>query len=479
MIPFIGFLPDADEHLQGVITDCEMMLPTMKGYKGAPSFVSATDALSAACRGAAYVLKLDNSTRLFAGTQTKLYELAGTSWNDVSKVGDYVGSGDSVWRFAQFGDVSLAVNGTDAFQYSNGSGAFADLSGAPKAAVIETVQGFVMVGNYNDGSSVPDGIYWSAYLDYSDWTPDVATQSGNLRLLDTPGEVRGLKRLGQYAIAYKEQSMYLGVNNGPPVLWGFTFVSGEIGAVSHESIVSIETAHFFISRTDIFMFDGARPVPIGEGVREWFFNDLNSDYAFKIRGFHDKNTAQILWYYPSTSSTGELDSCIVYNYRTRKWGRANRTIEACLEYLTGALTYAGLEAAYTTYDTIPSVSYGSPFWTTSTPNSAVFDSSHVLGTLNGASLTSSITTGAVGDDVQMTMVSRVQPRFLNDPTSGSMTNYYRMTDGAAYTTDATSTISNARFDVLREARWHKFKLDFTGDVELNGNSYVLVPAGYE
>jgi hypothetical protein len=143
------------------------------------------------------------------------------------------------------------------------------------------------------------------------------------------------------------------------------------------------------------------------------------------------------------------------------------------------LTYAGLEAAYTTYDTIPSVSYGSPFWTTSTPNSAVFDSSHVLGTLNGASLTSSITTGAVGDDVQMTMVSRVQPRFLNDPTSGSMTNYYRMTDGAAYTTDATSTISNARFDVLREARWHKFKLDFTGDVELNGNSYVLVPAGYE
>ena len=479
MIPFLGFLPDADEHTAGVLTDCEMMLPSMKGYKGAPSFVSAADALAAECRGAAYVVKLDNSTRLFAGTQTKLYELSGTTWSDVSRVGDYVGAADSVWRFAQFGDISLAVNATDAFQYSNGSGDFADLSGAPKAAVIETVGGFVMVGNYNDGSSVPDGIKWSAFLDYSDWTPDVATQAGDLRLLDTPGEVRGLKRLGPNAVAYKEQSMYLGVNNGPPVLWGFTLISGEIGAVSHESIVSIETAHFFISRSDIFMFDGARPVPIGDGIREWFFNDLNSDFAFKIRGIHDKNNAQILWYYPSTQSTGSLDSCIIFNYRTRKWGRANRTIEACLEYLTGALTYAGLEAAYATYDLIPSVSYGSPFWTTASPNMAIFNTSHVLGTLSGASETSSITTGAIGDDAQMTMVSRVQPRLLNDPGSGTMTNYYRLTDGATYTTDAVSTLSSGRFDVLREARWHKFKMAFVGDVEINGASYLIVPGGYE
>lgn len=479
MIPYAGFLPDADEHAQGVITDCEMMLPTMKGYKGAPSFVSATDALAAACRGAAYVVKLDNTTRLFAGTQTKLYELNGTTWDDVSRAGDYVGNSDSVWRFAQFGDVTLAVNLVDETQKSVSTGDFSDLAGAPKAAVIETVGGFVMVGNYDDGSAVKDGVYWSAYLDYTDWTPDVATQAGNLRLLDTPGEVRGLKRLGQYAIAYKEQSMYLGVNNGPPTLWGFTLISGEIGAVSHEAIVSIETAHFFISRTDIFMFDGARPIPIGDGIREWFFTDLNSNFAYKIRGFHDKSTAQIFWYYPSTASTGDLDSCIVFNYRTRKWGRANRTIEACLEYLTGAVTYASLEAAYATYDLIPSVSYGSPFWTTSTPNAAVFNASHVLGTLNGESTSSSITTGAIGDDVQMTMISRVQPRFINDPTSGSMVNYYRMTDGATYTTDATSTLSSGRFDVMREARWHKVKTSYTGDVEVAGQSYLLVPAGYE
>lgn len=479
MIQFSGFYPDADEHSPGIITDCTMLLPSIKGYKGAPSVITVTSALSAACIGASYVVKLDNTTRLFAGTQTKLYELTGTAWADVSRVGDYTGSTDSVWRFAQFGDISIAVNGSDVMQKSISTGAFSDLAGAPKAVVIETVGGFVMVGNYNDGTSTPDGIFWSGYLDYTIWTPSVATQCGNLRLLDTPGEVRGLKRLGQYAVAYKKDAIYLGVNNSPPVLWGFTLVSGQIGALSNESIVSIETAHYFISESDIFMFDGSRPVPIGDGIREWFFSDLNSNFSYKIRGVYDRNNALIYWYYPSTVSTGELDSCIVYNHKTQKWGRANRSIEVCLEYLTGSATYDNLEATYPTYNDIPSASYDSPFWNNSSFNMAIFDSSHILGTLNGSSVSSSITTGAIGDDSQMTLIDRVQPRFVNDADTGLMINYYRMTDGTNYTTDSVSTMSNSRFDLLRVARWHKFQMNFTGNVEVIGNNYTLQPEGME
>ena len=478
MIPFAGFMPDADDHAQGVIVDCEMLLPSMRGFKGAPALVAQTNALSAACRGATYVIKLDNTNRLFAGTQTKLYELSGVSWTDVSRVGNYAGGADSAWRFAQFGDVTIAANATDATQKSVTSGAFSDLAGAPRAYVIDTVAGFVMVGNYNDGSAVADGVFWSAYLDYTDWTPDVATQCGNLRLLDTSGEVRALRKLGANVVAYKENSMYFGVNNGAPLLWGFNLISDSIGAISQEAVVSIETAHFFIGSNDIYMFDAARPISIGDGIREWFFGDLNSAYAYRIRGAHDRLNALIYWYYPSASSS-TLDSCIVFNYKTRKWGRANRTIEACLEYISGNLTYAGFEATYGTYSGILALSYGSPFWTASSPIMAVFDGSHILNTLTGVSVSSSITTGAIGDDMQMTTLKRVQPRFINDADTGSMINYYRMTDGSSYTTDNTVTMSENRFDVLRSARWHKVKTSYTGDVEVHGQSYLLVPSGVE
>lgn len=479
MIPISGYAPDSDMHADGVITDCTFMIPTVRGYRAALSGVAIANALASECRGASYVIKLDRSQRVFAGTQTKLYELAGSAWSDVSRVGSYTGSTDSKWRLAQFGDVTLACNLQDSTQKSVATGAFSDLAGAPKASIIETVGGFVMLANYNDGTDTQDGIYWSAYLDYTDWTPSVATQCGYLRKYDTPGEFTALKRLGQFAIAYKENSMFLGQNYGPPVLWGFELISGEIGALSQEAVVSIETAHFFIGKSDIYIYDGARPLPIGDGIREWFFSNLNAYFGYKIRGAHDRANSLVYWYFPNTSSTGELNDCIVYNYKTNKWGRAARTIECCLEYLTGTQSYASVESGYATYADLPSVTYGSPFWTAGNFNFAIFDTTHTLKTLTGPAESSSLTTGAIGDDAMFTLAQRVTPRFTNDPTTGSMVNYYTLTDGSSFTTDATSTMSTGRFDALRSARWHKFKFDYTGEVEVIGHTYKYALQGGE
>lgn len=410
MIPFTGFSPSADEHAEGVITWCEMMLPTIRGMKSAPSLIdSGYEALPATCKGSAYLVKLDKSTRIFAGTQTKIYEGVAKAWVDSG--GTYTGSADTVWRFAQFGDVALATNGTEPVQKSIGTGAFSDLAGAPKAAYIETVAGFVMLGAYNDGTDTPDGIYWSGLYDYTAWTPDLATQAGFLRLLDTPGRVTALKRLGNAAVAYKEDSMYLLQYQSSPTLWSAQLISGEVGALSNEAVVNIGTAHLFVGKDNIWVYDGTRPQPIAEGLREWFFSDLNQTYRYKIQGTHDRHNALVYFYYPSGTAT--TDKCIVYNYKSNKWGKADRTIESCLEYISSGLTYDELETAYTTYEAIPDIAYGSPFWSASTPNMAVFDTSHKLQTLTGVSASSSITTGAIGDDMRFTLLKRVQPRFVN------------------------------------------------------------------
>jgi hypothetical protein len=81
--------------------------------------------------------------------------------------------------------------------------------------------------------------------------------------------------------------------------------------------------------------------------------------------------------------------------------------------------------------------------------------------------------------MQFTTIRRGQPRFINDADSATMTNYYRVRDGANWVTDATATMSNNRFALLRSSRWHKFKFDFAGNVEINGASYHLMPGGYE
>ena len=68
-------------------------------------------------RGAAVLTDTSGTRRTFAGTQTKLYELASGTWADVSRVGDYTGSDENRWSFAQFGFQALMVTDTAVYRY--------------------------------------------------------------------------------------------------------------------------------------------------------------------------------------------------------------------------------------------------------------------------------------------------------------------------------------------------------------------------
>ena len=463
----LSFQPDLDDHLEGVITDCEMVEPTMKGMSGAPSLVTpaGASALPSACKGASLNLQLDGTSRLFIGTATHLYE--STALTDVSRAAPYTGGTDTRWSFAQFGNVALASNKNDAMQKSVASGAFSDLAGAPKAAFIDTVAGFVMAANYNDGTDTVDGWYCSAYQDYTDWAADIGTQCAFGRLLDTPGAITGMKALGENAIIYKLDATYIGQYVGAPFIWAWQLISGEIGAVSQEAVIDIGNRHIFMGRNDIWSFDGTRPVSIAEGIRDWFFNEqLNAAYAYKTIGTHDKNKSLVYFYYVSKASN-TIDSCIVFNYKANKWARANRSIEAALEYRVGGYTYASFAAAYATYNDIPNVSYGSPFLTATTPVSTIFDTTHTIKTLTGISEASSITGGWFGDDIGSMTLQRVTPRFIVAPDSMTMSNYYINTSGVNEIAGATNAMNRGRVGVYRRAKWHKLKFNFTGNYEIS------------
>lgn len=482
---FLGYLPDADPTTQGVIVDCDAMLPSVRGMEGAPSAITAgAAALSAACYGAALGIKLDNTYRVFAGTLTKLYEMSSTTWTDRTRAvgGDYTTSTAGRWRFAQFGDTSLACNGADTLQ-SSSTAAFANISGAPIANCIDTVSGFVMLGGVNLGAGAGmeyDRWICSAYNDAtsgSAWTPAVSTQCTTGRLVDTPGKITGIRKLGYDCVAYKNRSMYFGTYEGGAEAWKFRLIPGDIGAPCQEAVVNIGPEHIFIGYEDIYRFDGSRPVPIGEGIRETFFTDLNKQYRHNVIGVHDFVKALVYFYYPSSASaSGAIDSCIVYNYRTGKWGRDDRAIEAAVEYLTGQITYANIGDYFASYAAI-NVAYDSPFWVNTSPVNAYFDTAHTLQTLTGASAASSLTTGDMGDDALYVLLSRARPRYTTQPTTATVTNYYKNESGGSYTTGATTTVSSGKADMLQSASWHRLKYDFTGDVEISGHDVTLTEDG--
>lgn len=490
MTVLIGYAPDIDQTIDGVITDCDAFVPNEKGMQAAPSAQDpGIDALASACSGAAAVRKLDNSVRLIAGTSTKLYELTATTWTDRTRAsgGDYALGADNFWRFAQFGDTTLAAAKSDVLQFSS-STTFANVVKsavtAPKASIVETVGNFVFLFDTNETSfgDSPNRWWCAALGTYDDWTPSITTQSATGVLTSAPGRIFAGKRFGDQIVAYKERAMYVATYVGSPQIWNWQQVPGEAGCNSQEAVVNIGSAdnpvHIFMGADDFWRFDGARPVPIGAPVRKTIYAELDITYANRIKTLHDRINSRIYFYYPSRSGAGALDSCVVYHYRTNKWGRDDRNIEAALEYLSGSITWDTFP--YSTWDTIPAtLSWDSPFWTSGNLTAGIFNTSHKLNSLDGVATNSMFTTGDFGDDDNFYLLQRVKPKWLVKPISATMTNYYKQSEGDTLTTGNVNIMGKSRFDLLISSRWHRLQFNTVGDCTLNELNATYLQDGTE
>lgn len=490
-----GYCPDLNPTTRGIITSCTAIIASMKGMRAAPSGSDVgLNALAAACVGGAVIRKLDGTTRLFAGTTTALNENAsGVTWTDRTRAvgGAYALGEANRWRFAQFGDNTLAAAKSDTLQVST-TGAFSNIAGAPKASIVETVGQFVMLLDTNEATygDSPDRWFCSGIGDHTVWTPAIATQCATGRLTSTSGPIRGGRRLGDAMVAYKDRAMFLGVYAGPPTVWDWREVSDSVGCAAHEAICPITTksggaAHIFLGYDDFYYYDGSRPIPIPNPVKKTIIDAISKSFFYRCWHVHDRINSNIYFFFVSTAA-GTVDSCVVYNYRKDSWldawGRDDRTIEAALDYVTAGTAYDDLGSLFSTYDTNIPFSYDSPFWVSGYPLPAVFNSSHKILTLTGTPGDASFTLGDFGDDNDVSMIRRVRPRYTVTPSSASFQNAYKMLASDSFTNDANTSLTSGKFDFMREARWHRFTHTSNGTMEIPhdvGMTVEFEPGGDE
>ena len=332
-----------------------------------------------------------------------------------------------------------------------------------------------MAFDTNDGTygDRPDGWWCSGLRDQTVWTPAPSTQAANGRLIDTPGRITAGAALGSDVVAYKATSMYLGRYIGPPIIWAWTRIPGDIGCAGAESVVTLGSRHFFVGPSDFYVFDGTTPVAIGQDVREWFFRDLNLPYRANIVGVVDTPRSLVYWYYPSTQSpTGSLDSVLIYNVLTQKFGKQSLSAQVPVLYVSGQITYDDMGALYSTYDDLPTTSYDSPFWLTDQTVPGVFQG-NVLYSLTGTPGAWWLRTGDFGEVGMFSHLSRAFPRWRTTPSAATATNYHRATLGETATTDSTVSMSRSRFDFRRSARWHSVRIDGSGSAAMDGLDVVF------
>jgi hypothetical protein len=484
--PFVGYAPDIDQTTLGVITDCQGVVPSVKGMRSAPSAQLTTlPALATTARGGAAVRKLDDSSRLIVGTAGKLWEAGLGSYTDVSRTagGSYSCATDDLWTFAQFGNITIAGQKADFIQAST-AGNFATVSTAPKASIVETVGQFAFAFDTTDSSfgDSPDRWWCSAIGDYSSWTPSVSTQSASGRFLAGEGKVTCAKRFGERIVAFKRNATYIGSYVGAPFVWDWQQAQGNIGCIGKYAAVDVGTAKeprlLFMGSDNFYAFDGARNEPIGDALRETVFSELSITDAEICSVSHDRTNGLVYFFYPKTSSA-LCNACVVYNYRTGKWGRSDMVIQTALEFISPGLTYDGLGALYSTYDNMPDVTYDSAIWIAQKSIPAVIDNARFIRTLDGSGTSAYMTLGLIGSDQAVTTIKRVTPRWLTKPESATLGNFIRSELGEEDNADGFITMSAGRFDLMRRSKWHRFRIGFTGTWELPGINIEVKEGGKE
>lgn len=476
-----GFAPDLPSSTEGIALDCSQWIPYETGMQSAPTPVAYSAALAAECLGAATLTKLDGTRRVFAGTAAALFELSTTSWTDVTGTTPNLGAGVR-WSFAQFGDTSIAAS-IDTTLQSTVTGDFADISGAPKVAIVESVLssggGFVLGFNTIDGSfgTLPDGWWCCGLNDVTNWTPSIAAQCARGRLLGFEGKITAAKKFGSDRIvAYKSGSIYAGTYVGPPGVWSWQEIPG-YGCVGQDAIANLGSAHFVVGDDDIYIFDGVTPQPVSTGLRRWFMENSSGTYRYRTQVVYDRDYARVWIFFPGVGSSGTPDTCLVYHVKSGAWGRADRSIEAAFIFNTPSDTFDTGSGSFDS-DTAP--------FDANSPGSkvlAIFNTSHILCTMDGVPASSSVTLFDMGDDTIVSRLTEARLRYVTKPVTASLSAFYSMATGGGINTGPTQSTfdvpSNGGnvFPLRQTARWHRLKFTFQGVCKVIGYQATMTPAG--
>jgi len=321
----------------GCLTTMNGFAPLQNGAYGTVGtsnfFGSAT--LTGADHRAAYIFSLPNGSAVFVtGRDGNLdtYTNAGVKTN--------IGTGYNglTWSMASWGTQIIATNLVDAVQVSAAGAAFSALGGSPpKASYVAANQNFVMLAGIDTNR---DQVSWSALQNPTSWTPSIATQAGNYRLLDTPGIISGITAFRDSFVVFKHNSIYMGRYIGVPYIFEFKPVSTRVGMIG-DSAVECDGKLYFFHHSGFYEFDGQSLRNIGTPVIQSF---LAEHGVIPATSNGVPATPSSLYYY---QSTGAVQACaddiegVVwwrgsfltksdntsysfwygYNTRTGKWGR--------------------------------------------------------------------------------------------------------------------------------------------------------------
>lgn len=391
MIPFGEWLPDRPALENPGTTIALNVVPTAGGFAPFQGGVIATDALDARCQGASSFKQVDGTSFVFAGDATKLYLLRNALWTDASaKI--YSVLPFNQWKFAQFGSLALAVNGSDKVQKmrAGSSTVFEEVDASPISQFIAIVRDFVVVGPVAIGSD--RFIQWSARNDVDSWTPTI--NSSGIQTLIEGGPLKGITG-GDFGTILQESSITRMNFVGGDLVFSFDIIESARGCFVSGSIVQLGAITYYWSEEGVESFTGTGGRNIGEGkVNQTLFDRLDFDNLDLVTSTIDPERRLVIWAYPSGGSV--VNRLLVYNVGQNQFSDISLTVQVLLSTRDETISIDDIagsidDVPLTGFPTVTSLD--DPILLGGRRRLAAFNASNQMVTLNGDNLSATVKMG--------------------------------------------------------------------------------------
>ena len=218
------------------------------------------------------------------------------------------------WWYAIVNDTFCFGNGDSHVQTWSGSNYATDLdaTNATKARYGIEFANRLVIADHGSTRN-PQGVAWSKNGDPTNW---VDATAGSATFLDTKDYITGLGKVGGNLIVYFRNGIRPGYKSGiatAPIQ--FSIYRGGIGSVAPYGLIEANGTNYFIGRKDFYEMVSDRPMPIGKGIRDKFFEVTGHSDVERSIGFPMTLINRVCWV--CNTSEGRLG--FIYDYERKEW----------------------------------------------------------------------------------------------------------------------------------------------------------------
>ena len=176
----------------------------------------------------------------------------------------------------------------------------------------------IALGSNEVGTSVfnPLLVRWSDQEDYTNWSVNISSTSGEIQLIDGTEIVGGIRSRNAIHI-WTDRAMYGLSFVGPPFIFSNTLLGNNAGLIGPHAAVALEGVTYWMGINDFFAFNG-RVQKLNCTIRRFLYDSFNMTQADKVYAGTNSEFHEVIWLYPSTNSL-EPDRYVIYNTVEDHW----------------------------------------------------------------------------------------------------------------------------------------------------------------